>query len=93
LSLRLRGGIASAGESVQNKNQHNFGEENSVSAILQNISVKTKLYAGFGIVCAAIVIQGIFIIYFNKLTIREISATQTEILPHALNYIELRRDI
>ncbi len=64
-----------------------------MSAILQNISVKTKLYAGFGIVCAAIVIQGIFIIYFNKLTIREISATQTEILPHALNYIELRRDI
>ena len=54
---------------------------------------KAKLFTGFGILCAAILIEGFIIINFNNLTLREISSVKTQIVPHALNYIEIRRDI
>lgn len=59
----------------------------------KNLSIKAKLFTGFGILCAAILIEGFIIINFNNLTLREISSVKTQIVPHALNYIEIRRDI
>jgi len=60
---------------------------------LNNLPIRTKLFAGFGLVCALFVIAGLSIINFNNATVEEVTSTETEVLPHTLNYMEIKRDI
>lgn len=60
---------------------------------LCDLSIRVKIFAGFGLVCALFVISGVIINGFNNTTINESISAETEILPHALNFIEIKRDI
>ena len=60
---------------------------------LYDISIKAKLFLGFGLICLLFVIAGFFINSKNTITIDGSITAGSEILPHALNYIEMKRDI
>ncbi|MCG8553376.1 MAG: methyl-accepting chemotaxis protein [Desulfobacterales bacterium] len=60
---------------------------------LNDLSIRLKLFFGFGVVCIFFVIVGIMINSFNKKTIGELEAAKSEVLPHTLNFIETKRDI
>jgi methyl-accepting chemotaxis protein len=61
--------------------------------IFSKSSIRKKLFTGFGIVCFLIIIEGFVINNLNSKTISELTSTGTVILPHMLNYIEVKRDI
>ena len=58
-----------------------------------DLSIRLKLYLGFGVICIFFVIVGLMINSFNNKTIGELNAAQSEVLPHTLNFIETKRDI
>lgn len=60
---------------------------------LNDISIRVRLFIGFGIICALFLISAFFINSKNKLTVEGLITAETEVLPHALNFIELKRDI
>ena len=60
---------------------------------LKDISIRLKLFLGFGVVCIFFVIIGIVIIRSNNKTINELEGVKNEILPHTINFIETKRDI
>ena len=60
---------------------------------LKGLKIGTKILTGFGIVCALFLLLGGIISIFNNRTIDNISAAQDELVPHALNFIEIKRDI
>ncbi|MGD9826156.1 CHASE3 domain-containing protein, partial [Desulfobacter sp.] len=60
---------------------------------LNDLSIRLKLFFGFGIVCIFFVIVGIVTIRSNNKTIYELEGVKNEILPHTLNFIEIKRDI
>ena len=60
---------------------------------LKDIPIKIKLLTGFGAVCALFIIAGLFIHAKNNKIIDGLDTAGVEILPHALNFIELKRDI
>jgi hemerythrin-like metal-binding protein len=59
----------------------------------KHLSIRKKLFTGFGIVCLLIIIEGVVINNVNNKTIKELTSTGSVILPHMLNYIEVKRDI
>jgi methyl-accepting chemotaxis protein len=60
---------------------------------LNDLSIRLKLFFGFGVVCIFFVIIGILINSLNNKTIVELEAAKSEVLPHTLNFIEIKRDI
>ncbi|WP_020585234.1 methyl-accepting chemotaxis protein [Desulfobacter curvatus] len=60
---------------------------------LNDLSIRVKLFLGFGIVCIFFIIVGIVINSFNNKTIGELEVTKSEVLPHTLSFIEIKRDI
>lgn len=60
---------------------------------LNDLSIRLKLFFGFGIVCIFFVIVGIVTIRFNNKTIHELEGVKNKTLPYALNFIEIKRDI
>ena len=60
---------------------------------LNDISIKLKIFFGFGFVCILFGIVGITTIRFNNKTIDELDALKVNVLPNTLNFIEIKRDI
>lgn len=60
---------------------------------LNDLSIRLKLFFGFGIVCIFFIIVGIVINSFGNKTIGELEAAKNEVLPHTLNFIEIKMDI
>jgi methyl-accepting chemotaxis protein len=60
---------------------------------LNDLSIRLKLFFGFGVVCIFFIIIGIMINSLNNKTIGELKAAKSEVLPHTLNFIEIKRDI
>ena len=60
---------------------------------LHDLSIKIKLFAGFGMVCILFIIAGLLTNNFNQKIIDELTSVKIEVLPHALNFIEIKRDI
>lgn len=60
---------------------------------LNDMSIKIKLFLGFGLICLLFVATGMVIYSKNNVTIEDLSSAQEEILPHALNFIEIKRNI
>ncbi len=62
-------------------------------AALKDLSIKAKLLSGLGFICVAVLVLGFIINLMNSSTIEEIKSTRTNVLPHMMNYLEIRRDI
>ena len=60
---------------------------------LNDISIKMKLFSGFGAICVLFVIAGLMINSKNNKIVDGLDTAGIEVLPHALNFIELKRDI
>ncbi|NDY74641.1 hypothetical protein DO021_22465 [Desulfobacter hydrogenophilus] len=60
---------------------------------LNDLSLRTKLFIGFGLSCVLFIIAGIVVNTFNNKTIDELTTTEIEILPHMINFSEIRRDV
>ncbi len=57
------------------------------------LSIRGKLFLGFGIICLLFVLAGLFAYSKNRTTMEVLNSAQIEVLPHTLNFIELKRDI
>lgn len=60
---------------------------------LNDVSVRVKLFAGFGIVWVLFAISGLCITRFTQATVEELASAEGEVLPHTFNFIETKRDI
>lgn len=60
---------------------------------LNDLSIRLKLFLGFGVVCIFFVIVGIVINSLNNKTSKELETVKNKVLPHTLNFIETKRDI
>jgi len=60
---------------------------------LNNVSIKTKLFTGFGVICLFFIIAGGVTNNYNKKTIEGLTSARLEVLPHTINFIETKRDI
>ncbi len=60
---------------------------------LNNLTIRVKLFIGFGLTCGLFVIAGFLVNHYNNETISELNATEIEVLPHMLNFTEIKRDI
>jgi len=60
---------------------------------LNDVSIKLKIFFGFGFVCILFGIVGITTIRFNNKTIDELNTVKIQVLPNTLNFIEIKRDI
>jgi methyl-accepting chemotaxis protein len=60
---------------------------------LKKLKIMTQMMAGFGSICLLFVLLSVLVAVYNKNTCREIEATQSEVLPHTLNFMEIKRDI
>lgn len=60
---------------------------------LNDISIKLKIFFGFGFVCILFGIVGITTIRFNNKTIDELDKVKVDVLPNTLNFIEIKRDM
>ena len=59
----------------------------------RNIRLKYKLLVGFGLICSLFIIASFMTNSKNSITIEHIVSSKEEVLPHALNFIEIKRDI
>lgn len=60
---------------------------------LNDLSIRLKLFLGFGVVCILFVIVGIVTIRFNNKTSNELETVKEDVLPNTMNFIEIKRDI
>ena len=58
-----------------------------------DISIKIKLFLGFGMICILFIISGLIISSNNRQTVKALITADTETLPYTLNFIEIKRDI
>ncbi|MEH0019008.1 MAG: methyl-accepting chemotaxis protein [Desulfobacter sp.] len=59
----------------------------------KHLSIRKKLFLGFGVVCLLFIISGGLVLRFNNATVEELTASEVEVLPHTLNFVEIKRDI
>ncbi|SCY05672.1 methyl-accepting chemotaxis protein [Desulfoluna spongiiphila] len=60
---------------------------------LNDVSVRVKLFAGFGIVWVLFAVSGFCITRYTQATVEELTTAEGEVLPHTFNFIETKRDI
>jgi len=60
---------------------------------LNDISIRNKLFSGFGVVCILFIISGFSIYFNNQQTLKQVEDSETKVLPHTLNFMEIRRDV
>ena len=60
---------------------------------IKGLRLRTQMLSGFGLICILFVALSVTISIFNKTTIQDISSAQSEVLPHTLNFMEIKRDI
>ena len=71
-----------------------FGKRSSnVRFSFQNLSLRRKLFAGFGLICLIAGLSGLLIMNTSNRIHRDVSRVEQEILPDTLSYQDLRRDI
>ncbi len=60
---------------------------------LNNLSIKIKLFTGFGVICFFFIIAGGVVYNYNETIIEDLTSARIEVLPHTINFTEIKRDI
>ena len=62
-------------------------------SFINNLPIRVKLFIAFGISCGLFIISGLVVNNYNNSTVKKLKAAKIEILPHMLNFSEIKRDV
>ncbi len=60
---------------------------------LSSLSIKIKFVATFGLICLMLFVTGVIVSYFNNINLECSKKITTEVMPQALNFTQIRRDM
>jgi len=64
-----------------------------VLSFINNLPIRGKLFFAFGISCGLFIVAGLVVNSYNNSTVKELKTAEIEVLPHMLNFSEIKRDI